>query len=318
MYDLLNGRARLVIREDARAQMCVVGLKEFEVADVGLVEQLIAHGTAARCVGSTGANAESSRSHAIMQFVLKKSAADGSGSGSDGASESGNGVAFPRPSRSVLKTKAGEPRDDPRQVLVHRPRGVERGADTSENDRQTRWRRNPAKSARFERMHPLRGSATSVPRPSSRRCCGTRSEFKNGDDRQRLAGERLVRAHAQHAALRLPVRSCATTRKAFDGGEDGKDESSRPKPSATAARGEQRTPIGRRRRTNEGERTESRRRDERVRARRRGRRERVAARPGVRTRRRSGWRRRSRRGGVSPRAAAAAAAARWPARRRAR
>ena len=73
MYDLLNGREKLVIREDARAQMCVVGLKEFEVDDVRLVEQLIAHGTAARCVGSTGANAESSRSHAIMQFVLKRS-----------------------------------------------------------------------------------------------------------------------------------------------------------------------------------------------------------------------------------------------------
>ena len=75
VYDLLNGRAKLVIREDARSQMCVVGLKEFEVADVRLVEQLIKHGTAARCVGSTGANAESSRSHAIMQFVLKRSSA---------------------------------------------------------------------------------------------------------------------------------------------------------------------------------------------------------------------------------------------------
>ena len=140
VYDLLNGRARLVIREDARAQMCVVGLKEFEVADVGLVEQLIAHGTAARCVGSTGANAESSRSHAIMQFVLKKSAADGSGSGSDGASESGNARRVPASVVAQrLKTKAGANHE-----TIHGKfsfidlAGSERGADTSENDRQTR------------------------------------------------------------------------------------------------------------------------------------------------------------------------------------
>ena len=129
-----------MIREDARAQMCVVGLKEFEVADVGLVEQLIAHGTAARCVGSTGANAESSRSHAIMQFVLKKSAADGSGSGSDGASESGNARRVPASVVAQrLKTKAGANHE-----TIHGKfsfidlAGSERGADTSENDRQTR------------------------------------------------------------------------------------------------------------------------------------------------------------------------------------
>jgi len=134
VYDLLNGRARLVIREDARAQMCVVGLKEFEVADVGLVEQLIAHGTAARCVGSTGANAESSRSHAIMQFVLKKSAADESGSESGPARRVPASVVAQR-----LKTKAGANHE-----TIHGKfsfidlAGSERGADTSENDRQTR------------------------------------------------------------------------------------------------------------------------------------------------------------------------------------
>ena len=37
-----------------------------------LVQQLIEHGTAARCTGSTGANAESSRSHAILQLALKR------------------------------------------------------------------------------------------------------------------------------------------------------------------------------------------------------------------------------------------------------
>ena len=61
VFDLLNGRKKLVIREDNKAQMCVVGLQEYNVETVELVQQLIEHGTAARCTGSTGANSESSR-----------------------------------------------------------------------------------------------------------------------------------------------------------------------------------------------------------------------------------------------------------------
>jgi len=72
VYDLLNGRKRLEVREDGRKKVNVVGLKEFHVEEQQLVEQLIEHSAAARCTGSTGANAESSRSHSIMQFSLKK------------------------------------------------------------------------------------------------------------------------------------------------------------------------------------------------------------------------------------------------------
>ena len=131
VYDLLNGRAKLVIREDSRAQMCVVGLKEFEVSDVGLVEQLIAHGTAARCVGSTGANAESSRSHAIMQFVLKRAAAEPTDAETRRVPAS---VVAQR-----LKTAAGANHEAIHgKVSFIDLAGSERGADTSENDRQTR------------------------------------------------------------------------------------------------------------------------------------------------------------------------------------
>lgn len=59
----------------------MVGLKEFHVESQQLVEQLIDHGAAARCTGMTGANAESSRSHSIMQFSLKKPQKDGSPGG---------------------------------------------------------------------------------------------------------------------------------------------------------------------------------------------------------------------------------------------
>ena len=130
VYDLLNGRAKLVIREDARSQMCVVGLKEFEVEDVGLVHQLIDHGAAARCVGSTGANAESSRSHAIMQFVLKKR--------SDIADDEMLAKGVPA---SVI---AQRKKQSPNHALIHGKfsfidlAGSERGADTDQNDAKTR------------------------------------------------------------------------------------------------------------------------------------------------------------------------------------
>ena len=217
MYDLLNGRARLVIREDARAQMCVVGLKEFEVADVGLVEQLIAHGTAARCVGSTGANAESSRSHAIMQFVLKKSAADGSGSGLHAMQSmlSAEIVAFPVSAFAQRKLPRGRTGGE----TIHGKfsfidlAGSERGADTSENDRQTRlWRRDVRSFARFERMHP-RAGPRERPRPVPRLeahggvagLVHGEFEFSGFGDANRLAGERLVRAHVStRCAPRLP------------------------------------------------------------------------------------------------------------------
>ena len=128
VYDLLNGRKKLVIREDARAQMCVVGLQEFEVDNVELVQRLIEHGTAARCTGSTGANSESSRSHAILQLSLKRR--------DDDAAD----VAKMPPS-VARQIKAKE---NANHALIHGKfsfidlAGSERGADTDQNDRQTR------------------------------------------------------------------------------------------------------------------------------------------------------------------------------------
>jgi kinesin family protein 2/24 len=134
VYDLLNGRAKLVIREDARSQMCVVGLKEFEVADVRLVEQLIKHGTAARCVGSTGANAESSRSHAIMQFVLKRSSA----ACADDELEEKRRVPASVVARRLRNAAGANHERIHGKFSFIDLAGSERGADTSENDRQTR------------------------------------------------------------------------------------------------------------------------------------------------------------------------------------
>eukprot|EP00803_Ostreobium_quekettii_P002186 evm.model.scf_360.1 EVM.evm.TU.scf_360.1 scf_360:11705-21458(+) len=107
IYDLLNGRKKLDIREDGKKKVVVVGLKEYVADGVNFIEQLIEHSAAARSTGSTGANADSSRSHAIMQFALK------------------------------------QPIDENRDKLVGKMSfidlaGSERGADTFDNDRQTR------------------------------------------------------------------------------------------------------------------------------------------------------------------------------------
>eukprot|EP00850_Spirogloea_muscicola_P007945 SM000041S15504 [mRNA] locus=s41:504735:509452:+ [translate_table: standard] len=109
LFDLLNDRRKLQVREDGRQQVCVVGLQEHCVGSVDAVQELIERGNGARSTGSTGANEESSRSHAILQLALKRPALQGA-----------------------------------RQLAVVGKltfidlAGSERGADTTDNDRQTR------------------------------------------------------------------------------------------------------------------------------------------------------------------------------------
>lgn len=53
----------------------VVGLKEVQAEDVETVKGLIEAGATQRTVAATSANADSSRSHSIMQFALKRNVA---------------------------------------------------------------------------------------------------------------------------------------------------------------------------------------------------------------------------------------------------
>lgn len=98
------------MREDGKQQVCIVGLQEFRVFNVETIKDFIEKGNASRSTGTTGANEESSRSHAILQLVIKRSV-DGSES---------------KPARLVGKLSFID--------LA----GSERGADTTDNDRQTR------------------------------------------------------------------------------------------------------------------------------------------------------------------------------------
>ncbi|KAI4387409.1 hypothetical protein MLD38_005246 [Melastoma candidum] len=110
LFDLLSDRKKLCMREDGKQQVCIVGLTEYRVSDVEMIKELIERGNATRSTGTTGANEESSRSHAILQLAIKRSA-DGSES---------------KPARVVGKLSFID--------LA----GSERGADTTDNDKQTR------------------------------------------------------------------------------------------------------------------------------------------------------------------------------------
>ena len=70
-YDLLNIRTHCPIRVDAKENVHIVGLKEIGVKDVEGLMSLVKAGMGARVTGSTGANQDSSRSHAILQITLR-------------------------------------------------------------------------------------------------------------------------------------------------------------------------------------------------------------------------------------------------------
>ncbi|KAJ3074086.1 Kinesin-like protein kif24 [Podochytrium sp. JEL0797] len=71
LYDLLNGRKKLHAREDGKNNVVISGLQEYEVNSVQRIMDVFNHGSNSRSTGATGANADSSRSHAIFQVVLK-------------------------------------------------------------------------------------------------------------------------------------------------------------------------------------------------------------------------------------------------------
>ncbi|KAL9400796.1 hypothetical protein Peur_004645 [Populus x canadensis] len=119
LFDLLSERKKLCMREDGRQQVCIVGLQEFEVSDVQIVKEYIERGNAARSTGSTGANEESSRSHAILRLAVKKHSE----------------VKDSRRNNDVNESKSGKVVG---KISFIDLAGSERGADTTDNDRQTR------------------------------------------------------------------------------------------------------------------------------------------------------------------------------------
>ncbi|KAI7874927.1 kinesin-domain-containing protein [Lichtheimia hyalospora FSU 10163] len=105
LYDLLNERKKLFAREDGKRNVIISGLKEYPINNVDNLVQVFAYGNQIRSTGSTGANDTSSRSHAVLQILLK-----------------------PRKNRKAIHGK----------LSFIDLAGSERGADRGESDTKTR------------------------------------------------------------------------------------------------------------------------------------------------------------------------------------
>ncbi|VBB27498.1 unnamed protein product [Acanthocheilonema viteae] len=79
VFDLIGNKAMLRVLEDGKKEVQVVGLQEVPVHDEDDVLELIKKGTVIRTAGTTSANANSSRSHAVFQIILRKKTEKGLG-----------------------------------------------------------------------------------------------------------------------------------------------------------------------------------------------------------------------------------------------
>eukprot|EP01018_Ginkgo_biloba_P023759 Gb_10618 [translate_table: standard] len=100
----------LCMREDGCQQVCTLSLQNFEASNVQVVKDYIGNGNASRSTSSIGANEESSRSHAILQSVIKMH--------NDGNESRGSKIVGKLPFIDLV--------------------GSECGANTTNNDRQIR------------------------------------------------------------------------------------------------------------------------------------------------------------------------------------
>jgi kinesin family member 2/24 len=71
LLDLLNDRNKLHVREDAKQNVNIVGLVQKPVESIQSLMHIINQGMEKRTTGQTGANDESSRSHAVLEILLK-------------------------------------------------------------------------------------------------------------------------------------------------------------------------------------------------------------------------------------------------------
>jgi len=110
LFDLLNNRHLLHARENAKANVVIVGLQEHLVENVTELMEVIEYGLTSRTTGVTGANVDSSRSHAILQICL----------------------------RDVSNKEDGGKLAEHGKISFIDLAGSERGADTLDIDRQTR------------------------------------------------------------------------------------------------------------------------------------------------------------------------------------
>eukprot|EP01035_Chromulina_nebulosa_P020819 gene20819-26987_t len=112
LFDLLKDRGLVRCLEDSKQQVQILGLSEHQVNNVSSLIDLmqVAHNN--RSTGATGANSESSRSHLIMQIEIKE--------------------------MESLNNKKTETNRRQSKLTFIDLAGSERGADTTNNSKQTR------------------------------------------------------------------------------------------------------------------------------------------------------------------------------------
>lgn len=71
LYDLLNKRTELKLREDNKNNINIIGLEEASVNSTEDFIEYLSQGSKERVTSQNSANADSSRSHAILQITLK-------------------------------------------------------------------------------------------------------------------------------------------------------------------------------------------------------------------------------------------------------
>jgi kinesin family protein 2/24 len=121
IFDLLNARNSIVIREDGKKNVNVVGLQEKKVKAIEEVEAYLAHAASVRSTGCTGANSESSRSHCITNYTLRAAPVENK--------------------RGGFRSNRGPPPEFGKvigKISFIDLAGSERGADTYDNNKQTR------------------------------------------------------------------------------------------------------------------------------------------------------------------------------------
>lgn len=72
LLDLLNDRNPIRCLEDSKGKVCFPGLSEHPVQNAEDLMDIIEAGSLNRSTGQTQANADSSRSHAVLQLSLRK------------------------------------------------------------------------------------------------------------------------------------------------------------------------------------------------------------------------------------------------------
>ncbi|CEG63642.1 hypothetical protein RMATCC62417_00756 [Rhizopus microsporus] len=71
LYDLLNNRNKLAARDDGNNNVVIAGLKEYPIKNKEDLMGVFEYGNQGRTTGRTGVNNKSSRSHAVLQIILR-------------------------------------------------------------------------------------------------------------------------------------------------------------------------------------------------------------------------------------------------------